>query len=190
MEDILDVVNWLGVIQTGRRGAQIALFPYGEQGWRKFAHAKNRYWENNPQRAQSNNSLVFYDKPSREALVELFDIMVINGGSEPGFLNAVEAMRRAPWMLGVNPCAEILLPNKGFCNLVEINLAAFKDDPHGLERAVYLAARANYRQTLVNLDDTGELTQWPMNSALSDPRMSQRSSPEEQLPRPWIHQRV
>ena len=34
-----------------------------------------------------------------------------------------------------------------------MNLAAFKDDHSGLERAVYLAARANYRQTLVNLDD-------------------------------------
>lgn len=49
--------------------------------------------------------------------------------------------------------AEILLANKGFCNLVTVDLAKFKDDPSGMHRAFYLIARANYRQTCVNLRD-------------------------------------
>src|SRR5690606_1834825 len=31
-----------------------------------------------------------------------------------------EARRRAPEFEGGNPCAEILLPSKGFCNLVQV----------------------------------------------------------------------
>jgi ribonucleoside-triphosphate reductase len=75
------------------------------------------------------------------------------GGSEPGFINAEAAKRRAPWFKGVNPCAEILLGDKSFCNLVEIDMGKFVSDAPGLKRAIELAARANYRQTCVNLRD-------------------------------------
>jgi ribonucleoside-triphosphate reductase len=83
----------------------------------------------------------------------MFAMMIDAGGSEPGMINGVEALNRAPWFSGLNPCAEILLANKGFCNLVTIVLSKFKNDPAGLHRAAYLIARANYRQTCVNLKD-------------------------------------
>ena len=41
-----------------------------------------------------------------------------------GFINVEAAAPRAV-VQGVNPCAEILPGNKSFCNLVEVNLAAF-----------------------------------------------------------------
>lgn len=104
-------------------------------------------------RGMSNNSLLFYHKPTVEELTGVFDIMQLGGGSEPGFINAVEATRRAPYFRGVNPCAEILLGDKSFCNLVETALSRFNGDLQGLLRAHYLVARANYRQTCVNLDD-------------------------------------
>ena len=151
--DILDIVNWLGTILSSRRSAEIALVDYNSPEWEEFARAKKDYWVDNPQRGQSNNSLIFWNKPRKEELENIFNIMLDNGGSEPGFINGDIARNKAPWFSGVNPCAEILLGNKSFCNLTEVNLAAFKDDHSGLERAVYLAARANYRQTLVNLDD-------------------------------------
>lgn len=151
--DILDICNWLGVIQTGRRGAEIALFPHGQREWREFALAKREYWVDNPQRAQSNNSLVFWRKPTRPEISEILNLMVEGGGSEPGLVNGNAALQRAPWFSGLNPCAEVLLANKSFCNLTEVDLAKFKNDRLGLERAIYLIARANYRQTLVDLDD-------------------------------------
>src|SRR5690606_8916822 len=92
-----------------RRSAEIALFCIDEPEWREFAVAKKDYFVDNIQRGQSNNSLTFNRKPSRERLVEVFQMMEKSGGSEPGFINAAEARRRAPWFFGVNPCAEILL---------------------------------------------------------------------------------
>lgn len=162
--DILDIVNWLGTILSSRRSAEIALFEYGEDEWQEFAVAKENWWENNVQRAQSNNSLLFRTKPSREELSGIFKLMVDSGGSEPGFINGKAATARAPWFQGVNPCAEILLGNKSFCNLTEVDVAKFKGDSAGLRRAIHIAARANYRQTCVNLLDGILQEAWHLNN--------------------------
>jgi len=162
--DILDIVNWLGTVLSSRRSAEIALFNYGEDEWEEFAVAKKNYWEENIQRAQSNNSLLFKQKPSREELENIFHMMVESGGSEPGFINAEVASRRAPWFKGVNPCAEILLGNRSFCNLSEVDVGKFKGNSFALRRAVEIAARANYRQTCVDLRDGILQEAWHLNN--------------------------
>lgn len=162
--DILDIVNWLGTVLSSRRSAEIALFSYGEDEWQEFAVAKKDWWVSNIQRAQSNNSLLFKSKPQRQDLEHIFNLMVEAGGSEPGFINAQTAMKRAPWFKGVNPCAEILLGNKSFCNLTEVDVGKFKGDSSGLRRAIHLAARANYRQTCVDLRDGILQEAWHLNN--------------------------
>jgi ribonucleoside-triphosphate reductase len=163
--DILDIVNWLGTILSSRRSAEIALFEYGKPEWEEFALAKKEWWlKDNAHRQQSNNSLLFYNTPTRQELEQLFQMILESGGSEPGFINGVEAERRAPWFKGCNPCVEILLGNKSFCNLTEVNVLAFKGDKVGLERALYLAGRMNYRQTMVNLRDEILQEAWHLNN--------------------------
>ncbi len=162
--DILDLMNWMGTILSTRRSAEIALFSVDEPEWQEFAVAKQNYWEGNEQRAQSNNSLLFNKRPSRNELREVFSLMEQAGGSEPGFINAGSARQRAPWFYGVNPCAEILLGDKSFCNLTEIDIGKFKGDTAGLERATWIMARANYRQTCVNLRDGILQEAWHLNN--------------------------
>lgn len=163
--DILDIVNWMGTILSSRRSAEIALFEYGQPEWEDFATAKKEWWlHNNAHRQQSNNSLLFRHKPSRADLESIFQLMLDSGGSEPGMINAGEAERRAPWFKGCNPCVEILLGNKSFCNLTEINVLAFKGDKVGLERALHLAGRMNYRQTMVDLRDEILQEAWHLNN--------------------------
>jgi len=163
--DILDIVNHLGTILSSRRSAEIALFDYGQPEWEEFAVAKKDWWlHNNEHRTQSNNSLVFKEKPLREDLEKIFHLMQEAGGSEPGFINEVEALRRAPWFKGANPCVEILLGNKSFCNLTETDLAKFRGDNAGLHAAIRLAARANYRQTCVDLQDGILQESWHLNN--------------------------
>jgi ribonucleoside-triphosphate reductase len=163
--DILDIINHLGTILSSRRSAEIALFDYGQPEWEEFAVAKKDWWlHNNQHRTQSNNSLVFKEKPLYEDLEKIFNLMQEAGGSEPGFINEVEALRRAPWFKGANPCVEILLGNKSFCNLTETDLAKFKGDNAGLHAAIRLAARANYRQTCVDLLDGILQESWHLNN--------------------------
>lgn len=153
--DIIDIENWMGTTLSSRRSAEIMLVDYLDAEWRDFATMKDGCFVNEARkhRQQSNNSLLFWQKPSREQLDEVFSMMIAAGGSEPGFINAAEATRRAPWFRGVNPCAEILLGNHSFCNLVEVDLGKFNGRWADLLRAIYIVARANYRQTCVWLKD-------------------------------------
>ena len=163
--DILDIVNWLGTVLSSRRSAEIALFDYGEPEWHDFAVGKKDWWlTGNEQRQQSNNSLLFRYKPKKKELANIFELMADAGGSEPGFINGMAALERAPWFKGVNPCAEILLGNKTFCNLTEIDLGKFVGDQAGLIQALKLVARANYRQTCVDLNDGVLQEAWHLNN--------------------------
>ena len=162
--DIMDIVNWLGTVLSSRRSAEIALVAYGSPDWKEFAGAKHEYWVSNPQRAQSNNSLIFDTKPSKAELTDIFQMMLDAGGSEPGFINGEAARARAPWFRGCNPCAEILLASKSVCNLCEIDLSKFQGNSHALHEAGRLVARANYRQTAVNFNDGVLQEAWQQNN--------------------------
>lgn len=152
--DILDVLNWMGTTLSSRRSAEIAVMPSNDPEAEDFILAKKDYWlRGNDHRQQSNNSVIFYDRPTKLEIKGIFSTMMDAGGSEPGFLNGTSALTRARWFKGVNPCAEILLGNKSFCNLVETDLGKFLFDFPALLRALYLSGRANYRQTCVNLRD-------------------------------------
>lgn len=102
--DILDIVNWLGTILSSRRSAQIALFEYGQPEWKEFAIAKREFWVENPQRGQSNNSLVFESKPSRKELEYIFNLMQEAGGSEPGSTSG-------PYLFNANQACYYALEN-------------------------------------------------------------------------------
>jgi len=185
--DILDLMNLLGTILSSRRSAEIAIMDYGEDEWREFAEAKRNFWErfvpwtmdvnfgdgegfhrpaphNLSHRQMSNNTLCFRKKPSRDQIVELFEIMARAGGSEPGFMNMEGLHNRFPEGDGANPCFEILLPDKGFCNLSEVNLPAHKGDFNDLLDTVKLCARMNYRQTMVSFRDGILQEKWDTNN--------------------------
>lgn len=151
--DIGDVVNRLGEILSSRRSAQTWLMDATHPLEREFAAAKKEYWKNgNSHRRQSNNSELFWSRPSRERIRELLYYADSCGG-DPGLINGEAARHKAPWFQGVNPCFEILLAEHGFCNLVTSCLPRFRRNFAELERSVWLIARANYRQTCVDLRD-------------------------------------
>jgi len=149
--ELLDIFNLLGTVLSSRRSAEIALYPYGANGWQAFAKAKDNV-NTQPWRAQSNNTLTFEARPSNAAIDEIISEMVAGGKGEPGLMNIEAARKRAPWCSVTNPCSEILLPDMGFCNLSELVLPAFSALAEA-EEAAYLLGRHNYRQTLVNLRD-------------------------------------
>jgi len=164
---IHNIFNLLGTVLSTRRSAEIVLCDATDKHMEEFALFKSDMKDSGWWKYMSNNTVSFdtYDPPVDE-INRLFDLMVASGGSEPGIRNAYISKQRAPWARGCNPCGEILLPNKGFCNLVEINVAHqwFLDSPALLQRATYLIARANYRQTCVNLRDGILQDAWHTNN--------------------------
>lgn len=165
VSDINDIINHLGVIQTGRRGAEILLMDAHHDHIDDFINFKADAVKDLSlsHRFQSNNSIMYWQKPERSELEYVFQNMVKNGGGDPGFINGQAARRDCPWFKVFNPCVEAALANKGLCNLYEINLRAL-ETPEEFNRVAYIVGRANYRQTLVNLNDGILQDQWHQNN--------------------------
>lgn len=164
--DILDICNLLGqAVQVGgvRRSAEVCLFDKDDKDVRFakqkiFTQDSSGNWvtdTNLLHRTSSNNSILFNSKPSFNELKEIFESIKTTG--EPGFINAEAARKRFPEMMGMNPCCEILLPSKGFCNLVEVN--CMSNSQLELFHTIGLATRASYRMACVDI----ELPEWDKN---------------------------
>lgn len=101
---LLDIANLIGrmVVAGGtRRSAQIGL---GSAYDTPYSNAKTGdWWKDFGWRSQSNNSVVFYDKPSAEQLTAMFEQVIEYG--EPGFINGAAALKRRSDWAGLNPCA-------------------------------------------------------------------------------------
>lgn len=165
---VLDIMNLLGSVLSTRRSAQIAILEHDNPYIDVFMDAKSR--ENMtkyPWRCQSNNSVLFIDGPSDEEILKVRDAIRTHK-IEPGVINGDAARKRAPWFEGVNPCVEILLPDGGFCNLVEVNIDSFyyggEFHIDEAEEVIWILARHNYRQTCVELDDGILQPKWHNNN--------------------------
>lgn len=167
--DCLDIANIIGenvVVGGVRRTAEIILLDADDN---EAIDAKSGLYKQVDgqwivdkeiiHRQMSNNSIYYTEKPSRERLHWQIERMRYSG--EPAWVNAEAGAKRRENFNGVNPCGEILLDNKGLCNLTTINVFAFVNadgslDEKNLLRAQRLSARAGYRMTCVEL----ELPMW------------------------------
>ena len=77
-------------------------------------------------RSMSNNSIYYKHKPTREQIHWQIETMRFSG--EPAFVNSESASKRRPNYNGSNACGEILLDNRGMCNLTEIIIPKFIED--------------------------------------------------------------
>ena len=122
-----DICCWIGdcVMAGGvRRSAIITLFDIDDE---EMLHCKDgNYWEDNPQRSVSNNSIQFDRSTIRkEDFEKVFDICRNSGTGEPGFFIMNREPDGTPWV--VNPCGEIAMRSKGYCNLTTMNVSTVKD---------------------------------------------------------------
>jgi ribonucleoside-triphosphate reductase len=82
------------------------------------------FWEANPQRNQANNSAVYRDKPDWEVWQSEWKAIHASGSGERGIFNRGSLKKQFPprrttegHVFGTNPCGEIVLRHKQFCNL-------------------------------------------------------------------------
>lgn len=134
------------VIVSGgvRRSALIGLSDLDD---RDMAEAKSgEWWVDNDQRALANNSAVYRTGISREQFLEEWRTLAESGSGERGIFN-IDAARsqaarygRDPELIaGCNPCSEILLRDKQFCNLSTVVVQP-DESLASLKRRIELAA--------------------------------------------------
>jgi len=142
------------VVGGVRRAAMISLSNLTDQ---RMALAKSGNWHAmDPQRALSNNSIAFTEKPDVGAFMREWGTIYESKSGERGIFNRQAAKELSPERrytdapFGTNPCSEILLRDRELCNLSEV-VARPHDTMRDLGRKVEVATiLGTLQSTLTN----------------------------------------
>lgn len=161
--DLHDIICQIGLIVVAggvRRSALISLSALDDHEMRDAK--KGAFWQTEGQRSMANNSAVFEVKPSAEEFLEEWTSLVTSHSGERGMFNRGGLQYQMPkrrWenlknakQLGMNPCGEIYLQSKQFCNLTSIVVRP-NDDMENLKNKMRLATiLGTYQATLTNFE--------------------------------------
>jgi len=160
--DAHDIICSIGdcVVSGGvRRSALISLSDLDDAEIRDAK--KGQFFLTDPQRSIANNSAVYLQKPSSTEFFDEWIALMKSGSGERGIFNRggllktlpkrrIEALKGYLGDLGTNPCGEIILQSKQFCNLSEV-VARSEDTEQTLLRKIKLATLlGTYQSTLLN----------------------------------------
>ena len=147
-----DLVCFIGeavVVGGVRRSATISLSNLTDE---RMQRAKSgQWWAENPQRALANNSVCYTEKPDMGIFMREWTSLYESRSGERGMFNRAATKgllpeRRDPdHDFGTNPCSEIVLRPKQFCNLSEV-VCREGDRMIDIHRKVKLAAIAGTLQ--------------------------------------------
>ncbi len=159
--DLHDIICMIGdcVVAGGvRRSAMISLSDLDDTDIRDAK--KGQFYLTEPQRSLANNSAVYSRKPSSEEFLDEWISLMKSGSGERGIFNRGSLVKTMPERrikllrsykgyfdgsdtlvgpIGTNPCGEIILQSKQFCNLSEV-VARPEDTEETLLRKARLAA--------------------------------------------------
>ena len=159
-----------GVVSGGvRRSAMISLSDFDDEEVRDAK--KGQFYLTEPQRSLANNSAVYVMKPSNLEFLDEWIALMKSGSGERGIFNRGSLAKTLPARrlevfrahgyfdrsgehvvgpVGTNPCGEIILQSKQFCNLSEV-VARAEDTEATLLRKVRLATiLGTYQATLTH----------------------------------------
>lgn len=159
--DAHDIICKIGecVVAGGvRRSAMISLSDLDDDQVRDAK--KGQFYIMEGQRMLSNNSAVYQSKPSTEEFMDEWIALMKSGSGERGIFNrggldkTLPERRLAQWKDGVypawgtNPCGEIILQSKQFCNLSEVVARAEDTEETLLEKTRLASIIGTYQSTL------------------------------------------
>lgn len=170
--DLHDIICQIGLIVVAggvRRSALISLSSLDDIAIRDSK--KGSFWLTEGQRSMSNNSAVYESKPTAAEFLQEWNALVTSGTGERGIFNRGGLEAQVPerrWeklegkaQVGVNPCGEIYLQSKQFCNLTSIVVRP-EDTVESMNKKMRLATIVGTYQA--TLTDFGYLSdEWKKN---------------------------
>ena len=154
--DIVCKIAEIVVVGGVRRSALISLSNLSDDRMRAAKHGQ--WWDNNPQRALANNSACYSEKTDIGVFMDEWKALYESKSGERGIFNRESAVKMAErngrrdtnYEFGTNPCSEILLRDREFCNLSEV-VVRVTDTVETLKKKARLAAiLGTIQSTLVN----------------------------------------
>ncbi|HLD19088.1 MAG TPA: ATP cone domain-containing protein [Candidatus Nanoarchaeia archaeon] len=160
--DVHDVICKIGevVVMGGvRRTALISLSDLDDEQMRKAK--TGQFYLTEPQRSMANNSAVYLTRPTQVEFLEEWLSLMKSGTGERGIFNRgglqVQLPERRYKILGehaetagTNPCGEIILRNKQFCNLSEVVCRADDAEETLMNKMRIATILGTYQSTLTN----------------------------------------
>ena len=164
VHDIVCKIAEIVVVGGVRRSALISLSSLTDE---RMRDAKTgQWWDANPQRALANNSVAYKERPEIGTFMDEWVSLYKSKSGERGMFNRKAAVdqvasvqelrgddhvgRNPNYEFGTNPCSEIILRDKEFCNLSEVVIRV-DDDKESLMRKVRLASiLGTWQSTLTN----------------------------------------
>ena len=144
--DIVCKIAEIVVVGGVRRSALISLSNLTDE---RMRDAKSgAWWEQNPQRALANNSVAYKEKPEIGIFMEEWISLYKSKSGERGIFNREAAKktvaklgdrRDSSYDFGTNPCSEIILRDREFCNLTEVVIRA-DDTQDSVARKIRIAS--------------------------------------------------
>jgi len=169
VHDIMCMIGEIVVVGGVRRSALISLSNLTDKRMRE---AKMGAWYNDfAWRGLANNSVAYTEKPDIEVYMEEWLSLVKSKSGERGIFNRVASQdQAAKWgrrdkslNYGTNPCSEIILRDKQFCNLTEV-VVRNGDTKQTLKRKVELATiLGTFQSTLIDFKFLSQ--EWLKNTA-------------------------
>ena len=144
VHDIMCMIGEIVVVGGVRRSALISLSNLSDQRMRSAK--SGQWWEENAQRGLANNSVAYTEKPNIEIFMEEWLSLVKSKSGERGIINREALQKQASkWgrrdstlNYGTNPCAEIILRDKQFCNLTTC-IVTSDDDLDSMKKKIRIA---------------------------------------------------
>ena len=158
MHDIICQIGMIVVAGGVRRSALISLSELEDTEMRDAK--KGQFYLTEGQRSMANNSAVYNAKPGAEEFLDEWTALGKSKSGERGIFNRAGLEKQVParrWeaikderQMGLNPCGEIYLRSKQFCNLTSIVIRP-RDTTATLKRKMELATLlGTYQSTLTN----------------------------------------
>ena len=154
--DIVCKTAEIVVVGGVRRSALISLSNLSDDRMR--VAKSGQWWIDNGQRALANNSACYTEKPDIGIFMDEWKALYDSKSGERGIFNRESAKKIAEknerrdvgYDFGTNPCSEIILRSREFCNLSEVVVRP-KDTEDTLLRKVKLATiLGTFQSTLTN----------------------------------------
>ena len=155
--DIICKIAEIVVVGGVRRSALISLSSLTDERMREAK--TGQWWYENAQRALANNSVAYKEKPEIGTFMDEWVSLYKSKSGERGIFNRAAAKksveklgdrRDSSYDFGVNPCSEIILRDREFCNLTEV-VVRNDDTLETLKEKVRLATiLGTWQSTLTN----------------------------------------